>query len=74
VDDARPTGPAPAPGHQRLLARPAAGWRRVEVIADQRNVSAVALDTGELACCHGRVFARHRTITALLEVSAFGPS
>jgi transposase len=39
--------------------------RRVEVIADQRTVTAVALDTGEVACRHGRVFARHRTITAL---------
>jgi hypothetical protein len=39
--------------------------RRVEVSADQRTVTAVALDTGELACRHGRVFARHRTITAL---------
>jgi DNA-binding NarL/FixJ family response regulator len=28
-------------------------------------VTAVALDTGELACRHDRVFARHRTITAL---------
>ena len=26
---------------------------------------AVALDTGELACRHERVFAKHRTITAL---------
>jgi transposase len=39
--------------------------RRVEVIVDQREVTAVALDTSELACRHGRVFARHRTITAL---------
>jgi transposase len=39
--------------------------RRVEVIADQRAVTAVALDTGELACRHGRTFARHRTVTAL---------
>jgi transposase len=39
--------------------------RRVEVIVDQREVTAVTLDTGELACRHGRVFARHRTITAL---------
>jgi hypothetical protein len=28
-------------------------------------VTAVALDTGEVACRHARVFARHRTITAL---------
>jgi hypothetical protein len=39
--------------------------RRVEVIADQRTVTTVALDTGEIACRHARVFARHRTITAL---------
>ena len=28
-------------------------------------MTAVALDTGELACRHQPVFARHRTITAL---------
>jgi transposase len=39
--------------------------RRVEVIADQHTVTAVCLDTGEVACRHSRVFARHRTITAL---------
>jgi transposase len=39
--------------------------RRVEVIADQRTITAVALDTGEVACRHTRVFARHRTVTAL---------
>jgi hypothetical protein len=39
--------------------------QRVEVRADQRQVTAVALDTGEIACQHARVFARHRTITAL---------
>ena len=39
--------------------------RRVEVIVDQREIVAVALDTGEIACRHARVFARHRTITAL---------
>jgi transposase len=44
---------------------PALVGRRVEVIADQRTVTAVALDTGELACRHARVFAKHRTITAL---------
>jgi hypothetical protein len=42
---------------------PALVGRRVEV--EQRTVTAVALDTGELACRHARVFARHRTITAL---------
>ena len=39
--------------------------RRVEVIVDQRHVTAVCLDTGEVACRHARVFARHRTVTAL---------
>lgn len=39
--------------------------RRVEVRASQREISAVALDTGELACRHERSFAKHRTITAL---------
>jgi hypothetical protein len=44
---------------------PALVGRRVEVSVDQRQVTAVALDTGELACRHARCFARHRTITAL---------
>jgi transposase len=44
---------------------PALVGRRVEVIVEQRTVTAVALDTGELACRHARVFARHRTLTAL---------
>jgi transposase len=44
---------------------PALVGRRVEVIVDQRTVTAVALDTGELACRHTRMFARHRTVTAL---------
>jgi hypothetical protein len=44
---------------------PALVARRVEVRASQREVSAHALDTGELACSHERSFARHRTITAL---------
>jgi transposase len=39
--------------------------RRVEVRADQRQVRAVVLDTGEIACAHQRSFARHLTITAL---------
>ncbi len=39
--------------------------RRVEVRVTQSEVTAVALDTGELACRHQRSFARHRTITAL---------
>jgi transposase len=44
---------------------PALVGRRVEVRVDQAQVTAVALDSGELACRHARVFARHRTITAL---------
>ena len=39
--------------------------RRVEVRVSQREVIAVALDTGELACRHERCFAKHRTVTAL---------
>jgi Mu transposase, C-terminal domain len=39
--------------------------RRVELRVSQREILAVVLDTGELACRHARSFARHRTITAL---------
>ncbi len=39
--------------------------RRVEVRVTDREIVAVALDTGELACRHQRSFAKHRTITAL---------
>jgi transposase len=39
--------------------------RRVELRVSQREILAVALETGELACRHRRSFARHRTITAL---------
>jgi transposase len=39
--------------------------RRVEVRVTDREVLAVALDTGELACRHRRSFARHRTIAQL---------
>ena len=39
--------------------------RRVELRISQRELLAVALDTGELACRHRRSFARHRTLTAL---------
>jgi transposase len=38
--------------------------RRVEVRVSQREVSAVCLDTGELACRHRRVFAGHQELTA----------
>jgi len=39
--------------------------RRVEIRVSDREVLAIVLDTGELACRHTRSFARHRTITAL---------
>jgi hypothetical protein len=44
---------------------PALVGRRVEVRIDQRSVTAVVLDTSELACQHPRSFAKHGTITAL---------
>jgi transposase len=44
--------------------------RRVEVRVSQREVLAVALDTGELACRHQRSFAKHRTITDLAHARA----
>ena len=44
---------------------PALAGRRVEARISDREVLAVALDTGELACRHTRSFAKHRTITAL---------
>jgi transposase len=39
--------------------------RRVEARISDREVLAVAFDSGELACRHARSFAKHRTITAL---------
>jgi hypothetical protein len=44
--------------------------RRVEVRASQREITAVALDTGELACRHQRGFAKHRTVTDLAHARA----
>ena len=44
---------------------PALVGRRVDVSVTEREVVAVALDTGELACRHQRSFAKHRTLTAL---------
>jgi transposase len=44
---------------------PALVGRRVEVRVDQHHVVAAVLDTGEVACRHARVFAKHRTVTAL---------
>ena len=39
--------------------------RRVDVRASQREIIAVALDTGELAARHERCFAKNKTMTAL---------
>jgi transposase len=44
--------------------------RRVEVRVSQTEVTAVALDTGEVTCRHQRSFARHRTITDLTHARA----
>ncbi len=44
---------------------PALVGRRVEIRVDQGEITRVALDTGELACRHQRLFAKHKTITAL---------
>jgi transposase len=44
---------------------PALVGRRVEIRVDQQHVLAGVLDTGEVACRHARVFAKHRTITTL---------
>lgn len=42
---------------------PRLAGRRVEVRAGQREITAIALDTGELACRHRRKFAKHLTFT-----------
>jgi transposase len=60
----------PADPHVRLDTNdysldPRLVGRRVELRVTQREVLAVALDTGELAARHERCFARHRTITQL---------
>jgi hypothetical protein len=39
--------------------------RRVEVPVSQQRVTAMVLDTGEIAASHERSFAKHRTIPAL---------
>ncbi len=44
--------------------------RRVEVRVGQRTITALALDTGEVAAAHRRSFARHRTITDLAHARA----
>jgi len=42
---------------------PRLAGRRVEVSVTQRELVAIALDTGELACRHRRSFAKHLTFT-----------
>jgi hypothetical protein len=42
---------------------PRLAGRRVEVRVSQREITAVALDTGELACRHRRSFAKGLTLT-----------
>jgi transposase len=42
---------------------PRLAGRRVEARVSQADITAVALDTGELACSHRRRFARHLTFT-----------
>jgi hypothetical protein len=44
---------------------PAFVGRRVEARVTDREVLAIVLDTGEIACRHPRSFAKHRTICAL---------
>jgi hypothetical protein len=44
---------------------PRLAGRRVEAHVTEREVLAVALDSGELAARHQRSFAKHRTIAAL---------
>ncbi len=39
--------------------------RRVEIAVTQRRIRGRALGGGEIACDHERIFARHRTLTAL---------
>lgn len=60
----------PADPHVRIDTNdysldPALVGRRVEVRVSQQQITAVVLDSGELACRHERSFAKHRTITAL---------
>ena len=42
---------------------PALAGRRVEISISQREMTATALDTGEPACRHRRVFAKHLSFT-----------
>jgi len=65
--DRRPTtsraGSARARRPQRILADPRLVGERVEVEISQRELVAVALRTGGLACRHRRSFAKHLTFT-----------
>jgi transposase len=68
--DRRWTTRVPADPYLRLDTNdysldPRLAGRRVEVRVSQTELSAVCLDTGELAARHVRSFARHRTITAI---------
>jgi transposase len=65
----------PADPHARVDTNdyslaPALVGRRIEVRVGQRRVSAVALDSGEVACDHARSYARHRTISDPAHVRA----
>ncbi len=53
---------------------PAQAGRRVEERVTDREVLAIALDTGEIACQHSRSFAKHRTIMALEHARALKTS
>jgi len=44
--------------------------RRVEMRVSQREITATALDDGQLACRHRRSFARHRTVTDIEHLRA----
>jgi hypothetical protein len=60
----------PADPHVRVdtcdySLEPRLGGRRVELHVGQAEITAVALDTGEIAARHRLSFARHRTITDL---------
>ena len=49
---------------------PRQAGRRIEVRVGQREITAVALDTGEQVAHHRRSYARHRTITDLAHARA----
>jgi transposase len=51
---------------------PALVGRRVEIVVTQRRVRGRALGSAEIGCDHERLFARHRTVTALDHARALG--